>query len=383
VATVAVGAVLAHGTSSEVPLPLLLLGTAAAVAGVDALAHRRALDPQREPALALPLALTTILDHPATRLVLGLAGAVAAGAVLAIAVLRPLDSANPAPRLVLEDLWTVLVLASLLLGPVWGLVSPLRPLAAGLARLSGDPGEQAIRPVPDRLGWWPAAGGLLVFAWLKLALPDRPFALVLLIAVYALVELGAVTLYGRPWLARGDPLEAYSRLLALMAPLRRDPDGRIRLASPRRRLAAASNAPGLPVLAAVAIASDLIDAVAGTEAWHSLALDRGQAALALTVGLVAAVTLIGLAATVATRRAGLTIALLPIVAGWAAAHQLAAHSAILGLIAFVAGHLGALVVAGDRAVARYGPRASAAQLEFRGLVFALLLAGLVLRFAGV
>ncbi|MGH8902006.1 MAG: hypothetical protein ACRDYA_10060 [Egibacteraceae bacterium] len=377
---------LGHGASAGVPLPLLVLGAAVAVAGVGALLSRRGRHPdtQHEPAITLPRALSSILDHPATRLALGLVGVVAAGAVLVIAVARPPGAGvNPAPRFVLDDLWAVLVLASLPLGPVWTLVSPLRSLAAGLARLSGDPGEQATRPVPDRLGWWPAAAGLLGFAWLGLVLPGRPFALVLLLAVYALAELGAVTLYGQHWLAHGDPLEAYSRVLGAMAPLRRDPDGRLRLHSPRRYLATTSNAPGLPALAAVAIASDLMDAVVGTQAWHSLALDRGQAALTLTVGLVAVAVVIGLAATVATRRAGLAIALLPIVAGWAAGHQLASHSVILGLAAFAAGHLGALAVAHDRAVARYGSKAGAAQLEFRALVLALLVGGLVLRFGGV
>lgn len=382
-AVVPVGPVLAHGASAGIPLPLLLLGAMAAVAGVSALRNRQGAPPQHEPAIMLPLALTRILDHPATRLGLGLAGGVAAGAVLTLAIARPPSSQSTAARLVLDDLWTVLVPASLLLGPVWRLVSPLRPLAAGLAWLSGDPREQATRPVPGWLGWWPAAVGLLVFAGLGLALPGHPLTLVLLLAVYTLVELGAVTRYGRRWLARGDPLEAYSRLLGLMAPLRRDPGGRLQLASPRRYLATARNAPGLPALAAVAIASDLMDAVEGTQAWHSLALNRGQAALTLAVGLAAAAAVIGLAAAVATRRAGLTIALLPVVAGWAAGHQLAVHSALLGLAAFVAGHLGALVVAGDRATAQYGPRAPAAQLEFRALVLALLAGGLVLRFGGV
>lgn len=377
--------VLAHAASGSVPLPLLLVGAVAAVAGVGALLRAHPLDSQREPRITLPLALTRILDHPATRLALGLAGVGAAAAVLSIAVAGPQDGGgvNPAPRLVLDDLWTVLVLASLLLGPVWALVSPLRPLAAGLARLSDDPREQATRPVPDWLGWWPAAVGLLAFSWLDLALPGRPFALVFLLAVYALVELGAVTFYGRRWLVRGDPLEAYSRLLGQMALLRRDSDGRLHLQSPRRHLATTSNAPGLPALAAVVIATDLMDAVAGTEAWHNLALDRGQAAVALTAGLVAAAAVIGLAAAAATRHAGLTIALLPVMAGWAAGHQLGVRSMILGLAAFVAGHLGALIVAGDRAAARYGPKAGAAQLEFRAFVLALLVGGLMLRFGGV
>ncbi|MGH8886171.1 MAG: hypothetical protein ACRDYX_13525 [Egibacteraceae bacterium] len=388
------GAVLAHGASAGVPLPLLLLGAVAAVAGVGALLGRRGtpepprarpLDLQREASITLPLVLTKILDHPVMRLALGLAGTVAAGAVLVVALARPPGSGGMslALRVVLFDLWTALVLASLLLGPVWVLVSPLRSLAAGLARLSRDPAEQGTRPLPERLGWWPAAVGLLVFAWVRLALPGRPLALVLLLAGYVLVELGAVTRYGQRWLVRGDPLEAYSRLLGAMAPLRRNPDGRLRLQSPRRHLATTSNAPGLPALAAVAIAGDLIDAVEGTQAWHSLALNRGPAALVLTVGLVAGAVVIGLAATVATRRAGLGIALLPVVAGWAAGHQLGALWPVLGLAGFVAGHLGALFVAHDRAVVRYGPKAGAAQLELRALVLALLVVGLVLRFGGV
>jgi hypothetical protein len=378
------GPVLAHGVSAGVPLPLLLLGATAAVGGVSVLLGRRGTPDLREPTITLPRVLTSIVDAPATRSALGLIGVVVVGAVLRIAVASPPGGdMHLAPRLVLDTLWTALVAASLLFGPVWRLLSPLRPLAAGLARLSGDPREQATRPLPEWLGWWPAAVGLGVFAWVGLVLPDQPFTLVLLLAAYALVELGAVTRYGRRWLVRGDPLEAYSSLLGVMAPLGRDPDGRLRVRSPRRHLATTSNAPGLPALAAVSIAGDLIDAVEGTQAWHNLALDREHAAIALTVGLVTAAVVIGLAATVATRRAGLVIALLPVVAGWAAGHQLGARWPVLGLAAFAAGHLGALVVAHDRAVIRYGPQAKAAQLEFRALVLMLVVGGLVLRFGGV
>lgn len=56
------------------------------------------------------------------------------------------------PELASQVLWVGLVPASLVLGPVWRSLNPLRALSAGLARLGGDPGYELARDYPARLG---------------------------------------------------------------------------------------------------------------------------------------------------------------------------------------------------------------------------------------
>jgi hypothetical protein len=65
------------------------------------------------------------------------------------------------------------------------------------------------------------------------------------------------------------------------------------------------------------------------------------------------------------------------------AHHLGPLVPALGLAGFVAGHLAAVMVGHDRAVARYAEGAGAVQLELRAVVLALLVAGLALWFGGL
>jgi hypothetical protein len=53
--------------------------------------------------------------------------------------------------------------ASLLLGPVWRLLNPLRTVSAVIARLTGDHVDEEARGAPARFGYWPAAAGLAAF----------------------------------------------------------------------------------------------------------------------------------------------------------------------------------------------------------------------------
>src|SRR5215207_7557112 len=117
----------------------------------------------------LPDWLQRFVDARATRIGLRALGLVLAVVTVGVAALGPNNSAiNPAPTWVYVWFWVGLVPASLLLGPIWRLLNPLRTLSAGLVRLSGDPDEAGTRSLPARLGYWPAAIGLAVFAWLEL-----------------------------------------------------------------------------------------------------------------------------------------------------------------------------------------------------------------------
>ncbi|MDG4861900.1 hypothetical protein P8605_27535, partial [Streptomyces sp. T-3] len=115
------------------------------------------------------------------------------------------------------------------------------------------------RPLPARLGMWPAAAGLLVFTWLELAAPEPASATALLtfLAVYAAAQLAGAARHGDRWFDRGDAFEVYSTLLARLSPFGRRRDGRPGCVSevppaPRRPASAptASRAWEVPPLAA-------------------------------------------------------------------------------------------------------------------------------------
>ena len=91
-------------------------------------------------------------------------------------------------------LWVGLVAVSLVFGPVWRVLSPVRTVHRLL-------GGKSLRSYPEALGYWPAALGLFAFVWLELASPD-PGSLAA-IRIWLLIYL-AVTLAGA--LVCGDAL---------------------------------------------------------------------------------------------------------------------------------------------------------------------------------
>jgi hypothetical protein len=193
---------MALGGRSDLPVPLWLAQYAAAAALVVSFAMLIAY--WREPRLEgkagdarpLPAALQRFADAPATR--------------AALRALGPNDSGtNPAPTWLYVWFWVGLVSASLLLGPIWRLLNPLRTISAGLARLAGDPDQSRARPLPPGLGYWPAAVGLVAFTWLELVYPyrDQPYTLLVFFVLYAWVQLVAAFRYGPP----GTPVATPSR----------------------------------------------------------------------------------------------------------------------------------------------------------------------------
>ena len=168
--------VLAHGIGSrtDLPVPLALALYGAGLAVVVSFLALLLL--WRQPKLrgdaagrALPGAVQVLVDSPVTR---GLLRALVLALTLLVVVVAlvgpPSTNDNLAPYVVYVTLWVGLVPVSLLLGPVWRVVNPLRTLHAGLARITG-PAPSADR-LPS-LGYWPAAVALLVFVWLDLVLP--------------------------------------------------------------------------------------------------------------------------------------------------------------------------------------------------------------------
>ena len=320
---------------TDLPVPLLAVLVAGALAVVASFVALGALwrtsRLRADAGTPLPLGLQRVVDNPGLRGVLRAVVLAATLFVVGVALVGPRESSfNLAPYAFYVTFWVGLVPASLLLGPVWRAVNPLRTLYAGLARLSGPPPGAGSA---SRLGLWPAAVVLLAYAWLELVFPDRavPQTLGVVLVVHGVLQLVAALWYGPDWFARGDPFEVYSTLLGRLAVVGRRADGRLVLRNP---LAGADGTPAEPGLAAfvtVLVGSTAFDGVTRATWYQSrYALDGADAltptlALLLVVGLVAG--LYALATTVAGRSTGTPGApgayahsVVPIAAGYAVAH---------------------------------------------------------------
>jgi hypothetical protein len=307
--------VVAHGLGgrADLPVPLWMAQYAAVAALVVSFAflttywNRPRLEGQAAgDGRPLPGWLQRFADARATRVGLRVLGLLLAGITVLTAAFGPNDSAtNPAPTWVYVWFWVGLVPASLLLGPIWRLLNPLRTLTAGLARISGDSDEQGTRRLPARLGYWPAAVGLAVFAWLELVYlyRDEPFTLLVFFLVYGSVQIVAGLVYGQGWFARGDGFEVYSSLVARLCPISRRPDGRLALRNPLANLAGLQPEPGLVAVVCVLLGSTAFDGLSRTRWWNDLIVDAGPLANALwgTAGLVAAIGIVAGTYTLATR----------------------------------------------------------------------------------
>jgi hypothetical protein len=378
----------------------------------------------------LPDRLARALDSRAPTLV-GRAVALAATALVVVIALTgpPTAQGNLAPWALFVTFWVGLVPASVLFGPVWRRVNPLRGLYA-LVRGS----THGRRPYPRRLGYWPAAVWLTCFVWFELVAPDRsdPRLVGVLILGYAMVNLVLAMVYGTSWFDHGDGFEVYSTLLARMCVVGRREDGVLVLRTPLTGLMRGVPEPGLVAVACVLIGSTGFDGVTRTTYWRDNvdpgSLTAGTAGLA---GAIGAVTLLYLAAMRAT--AALTgerpavppvrfaATLLPIALGYTVAHYFsffflegqmavilasdpygtglnllgsAGHrvdyravppwlTALVQVNAIVLGHIAATIAAHDLALRTQPPdRAARGQLPIATAMIALTCAGLFALLSG-
>ncbi|MFI1940128.1 hypothetical protein ACH44C_23610 [Streptomyces purpureus] len=237
----------------------------------------------------LPSAVRRLADAPATRAALRLLGLAGALFVVLHLLLGPDDPArNPAPGALYVLLWVGLIPASLLLGPVWRLLNPLRTLHRLLP-------ARHPRPLPPRLGLWPAAAGLLAFTWLELVAPEptSPPVLLAFLGAHTAVHLIGAARHGDRWFAHADAFEVYSTLLARLSPLGRRADGQLVLRNPFHGLDATPPTPGLVAALCVLLGSTAYDGFSDAPSWittvQTSPLGRTPTA---TLGLLGAVALV-------------------------------------------------------------------------------------------
>ncbi len=281
--------ILAHGLGgrSDLPVPLWLALYAGAAAVVVSFFALTVL--WKEPRLrgaaagrAFPLALQRFADSAFLRIALRVLGVALLAGFLAMAWAGPDSSAdNPAPAWFYVWFWVGLVPLSLLFGPLWRLLNPLRTIAALFP----------VRPkeLPERWGYLPAIIGLCAFLWLELASPqpDSPKVIALCVAVYGVIHVILGVIYGPRWFDRGDAFEVYACLIAALSPFGRRADGRLVVRNPLDGLLTLSPTPWLTALVLVVLGSTAFDGLTRLPFWTSM--DTGV--VAGTVGLAGCIGL--------------------------------------------------------------------------------------------
>jgi hypothetical protein len=253
-------------------------------------------------------------------------------AVCLIGFFGPHDvTRNIAPWAFYVTFWVGIVPASLLFGPVWRVVNPLRLVHGALARVLRLDPQRGMWALPERLSYWPAAVSLAAFAYLELVVPNRsdPRVVAWFIVIYAVVHTTAALVFGQHWFDRGDGFEVYSTLLGSLALLGRRRDGRLVLRSPLDGLKTVQPAPGLVAVVVTLVGSTAFDGLSRTSFWNTLV--PASPAIA-TVGLIGSILLVATVYLLGTWQVAIpgqrnaptptTFAhtIVPIAAGYAIAH---------------------------------------------------------------
>lgn len=342
--------VLAHGISgaTDLPIPLsyALIGAAWALTfsfAVLAFAWREPrLDPD-SPGIRLPGAARAVLDSTVARTLLATAGSIGAAGVVAAGFAgsqHPAD--NPVPGIVYIFVWVGVPVASLVFGPVWKVVSPLRAAHRLLCRCTGRAPGQGLLRYPESWGYRPAAVLLFSFVWLELASPEPGSVLAVTIwfTGYLVLSTVGLVVFGTVWAERADPLEVYSSLLARLSPLARGADAAPVLRWPLNNLAGTPALLGSVAVAATLLGSTAFDSFSMFPGWRDLLIEVGGdstliTTLLRTAGLLGFILVVWAVFELATRATGgltreqrarlpilLAHSLTPIVAGYIIAHYL-------------------------------------------------------------
>lgn len=313
---------------ADLPIPPVLVGFAASLVLVVsfwalAMLWRTPRLEGRAPGAAVPI-------PGAVQAVLGALG-VGLFALVVYAGLagNPTVQGNLAPTFVFVVMWVGLVLVSLVAGDVFALLSPWRALARGAARVGRAPGP-ALR-YPEWLGRWPAAAGVLVFAWLQVIYErgTDPRLLALLALAYAAAMLVGMAAFGvEAWTARADMFAVVFGLVASLAPVDLRP-GSVRLRRPLSGATGVAALPGTLAVLCALVGATAYDGLRTTAVWTgdlapALRGSLSETATA-TVGLLGITALVALVYLAGTRRVGaarFAHSLVPIAAAYVLAHEL-------------------------------------------------------------
>jgi hypothetical protein len=216
---------------------------------------------------------------------------------------------NITPTFVFVIFWVGLAVASAIFGDLFMALNPWRAVARATAAIASKVSRKGLpepMPYPKALGRWPAAAGILAFAWVELVYPDRqdPSNLAVIALAYAAVQLVGISLYGaKAWNDYGDAFGVYYGLFARISPLRWE-RGALYRRMPLSGLPTLEAVPGTVALLCTMIGTTSFDGFSNGKAWGSIAprmtdslrsLGFSQAIgldIAFTIGLVVIVALI-------------------------------------------------------------------------------------------
>lgn len=343
--------VLAHGiggaTDLPIPLSYALVGAAWALTfsfAVLAVAWRRPRLEPRSPGFELPSVVGAIVDAEPIRIGISVVSAAVTLAVVAIGVFGPSDPArNPVPGVVYIFLWVGVMVASLIAGPVWKILSPARAVHRVVCLVWRRPPTRGLLRYPSSWGQWPAVLGLFSFVWLELAYPEpgSVAAVTTWLVAYLVVSTIGLIVWGTTWAERADPLEVYSSLLGRLSPLGRRETGEFVLRSPLDNLAGTPARIGGVAVAATLLGSTAFDSFTTFPSWRSVLAEAGSNGSEVlptvlnTLGLLGFIAVVGVAFRIAARATGglpederrrlparLAHSLTSIVAGYLVAHYL-------------------------------------------------------------
>jgi hypothetical protein len=271
---------LAHGLGgvADLPVPLWLFYYGAALVLVFSFVAlwvlwKRPVLAQASRGRPFPEGLESAVRSPAVRIAAGAVSFALFALVWAAAAIG--DSSpdeNLAPRFVFVVFWLGVPALSVLLGNVWTVLSPWRAAADAVAWASERTGIHWEAPFayPARLGVWPGAVLLFLFAALELAYwdPADPRALAVAILLYSTDTWLAMLAFGRDeWTGSGEAFAVYFGLLARIAPLGEREDGRLVVRWPFTGLALLKSGPGLLAFVAVMLGSVAFDGFSQTDYW--------------------------------------------------------------------------------------------------------------------
>ncbi|MCK9825628.1 hypothetical protein NOCD_19255 [Nocardioides cavernae] len=339
-----VGRISAHGLggAKDLPIPseLAIAGAVAALVvsfTVLAVAWREPRYDAATSGRTAPAWLDRLTSSRAFAIVLRVIGMAFFLYVAAAAVFGKDSLINPFLGTFYVILWVGLVPASLLFGPFFKAVSPARTISMLFAKVSGVPEGQGLYAYPARLGYWPAALGLFSFVWLELVYPHSTDLgpVRLWCAAYLGIMLIGSAVWGTTFLARADPFEVYSSLVAKLSVWGRR-DGALVVRSPLGNLDTLVARPGLVGVVGVLFGSTAFDSFRESSEWlgivQSLSVSRILPDTLALVAFSAGVALVLAAATMATGVTGDTPrralpdlfahSVVPIIVGYIVAHYL-------------------------------------------------------------
>lgn len=345
---------LAHGITGrqDLPIPLAFAVTGAAVAVLIsfvamALLWKTSRLRGEAAGRPLPLGLQRAADSTPLRMSLRVFVLLATAFVGVAAARGPQDTLiNPTAGMVYVFFWVGLVPLSLLFGPAWKLVNPLRTVHLVLARIVGVHPDQELVRLPSWIGHWPAAVGLLAFTWLELVYPagNHPRVLLIFFGLYGTVHLFATGLFGAGWLARADAFEVYSSLIGRLAPVGRRSDGQLVLRNPFDGLDGIRLEPGLVAVVCVLLGSTAYDGFSRSVFWADIArLELLSGTAVATFAFLAAILLVAalyVSCTVLATKLGTR--------GRLALPQQFAHSLVPIAVGYLVAHYFSLLVFGSQ-----------------------------------